>query len=87
MSGSCSVFLIFVRGVVLNRQSALLVWVGSAAEADQVVVAEASAATSSLVCSCVSSATSIAIVTLCLFYYVVIVDYNFTLYLEVVAQS
>ena len=84
MSGSSSVFLIFVRGVVLNRQSALLVWVSSAAKADQVVVPEASAATSSLVCS---SATSIAIVTLCLFYYVVIVDYNFTLYLEVVAQS
>jgi hypothetical protein len=84
MSDSSSVFLIFVRRVVLNRQIALLVWVSSAAETDQVVVAETSAATTSLVCS---SATSIAIVTLCLFYYVVIVDYNFTFDLEVVAQS
>ena len=85
MSGSSSMFLIFMRGVVLNRQRALLiVWVTSSAEANEVIVPEASAATSSLVCSC---APSIAIVTLCLFYYVVIVNYNFTFDLEVVAQS
>lgn len=79
--------------IFMNGERALLVGVASTPETnDLVTVAETSTTAASFVCSATSCSSYYvaicgAIVALCLFYYVVVIDNDFTFNFEVVAQS